>query len=109
MVDGNLFNTLSFIAESLRKGSERPFGGIQARSTTILILRCQLSVYAPQLVITGDFFQLPPVTKGSAEPFFAFESAEWKKSVEHTVTLTHVFRQKDHGPSLVPLWPLSRS
>jgi ATP-dependent DNA helicase PIF1 len=60
-------------------------------------------VYAPQLVITGDFFQLPPVTKGGIEPFFAFESSEWKKCIEHTVTLTHVFRQKDNSLSLVSL------
>jgi len=58
---------------------------------------CGLHIYAPQLVITGDFFQLPPVTKGNTEPFFTFESPEWKKCIEHTVTLTRVFRQKDHS------------
>lgn len=45
--------------------------------------------------MTGDFFQLPPVTKGGKEPFFAFQSEAWKSCIEHTVTLTQVFRQKD--------------
>lgn len=55
-----------------------------------------------QLVVTGDFFQLPPVTKGK-EPFFAFESEAWKRCMEHTVNLTQVFRQKDNSQSLVNL------
>ncbi|KAH7924183.1 hypothetical protein BV22DRAFT_1047643 [Leucogyrophana mollusca] len=46
-----------------------------------------------KLVVTGDFFQLPPVCKG--EPFFAFESEAWKACIEDTVNLTQVFRQKD--------------
>ena len=50
---------------------------------------------AVQLVITGDFFQLPPVTKSSKQPFFAFECDAWKTCIDHTVTLTQVFRQKD--------------
>ena len=106
MVDGHLFDILSSIAQSLRKGSERPFGGIQVRCDRSRARRVDLTyLAAPQLVITGDFFQLPPVTKGKTEPFFAFESPEWKKSIEHTVTLTHVFRQKDHSSSSVIPWP----
>ena len=44
-------------------------------------------------MVTGDFFQLPPVCKG--EVFFAFESEAWKSCIEHTITLNKVFRQKD--------------
>ena len=101
MVDGHLFDTLSQIAQDLRKNTERPFSGIQARPMINFGTQCRLNVQAPQVVITGDFFQLPPVTKGNAEPFFAFESKEWKKCVEHMVTLTHVFRQKDHSSSSI--------
>ncbi|KAH0833835.1 hypothetical protein J3R83DRAFT_10999, partial [Lanmaoa asiatica] len=48
-----------------------------------------------QLVVTGDFFQLPPVCKG--EVFFAFESDAWRSCIEHTITLSKVFRQKDNS------------
>ncbi|KAI0922844.1 hypothetical protein AcV5_010541 [Taiwanofungus camphoratus] len=76
MVDGQLFEMLASLADRLRKKSDRPFGGIQ-------------------VVVTGDFFQLPPITKGNAEPFFAFECEAWTKCIEHTVTLTQVYRQTD--------------
>ena len=75
MVDGELFDKLSQIGRQVRNNG-RPWGGIQ-------------------LIITGDFFQLPPVTKSGVEPFFAFESEAWKKCIDHTVTLTQVYRQKD--------------
>ncbi|KAF7331703.1 ATP-dependent DNA helicase PIF1 [Mycena kentingensis (nom. inval.)] len=74
MVDGPLFSRICKLAQMIRK-NDRPFGGIQ-------------------LVVTGDFFQLPPVSKdGSA--VFAFESEEWKSCIDHTLTLSQVFRQKD--------------
>ncbi|KAI3609614.1 mitochondrial dna helicase [Moniliophthora roreri] len=76
MVDGLLFEQLAEIATKLRKKTDRPFGGLQ-------------------LVVTGDFFQLPPVTKNNQEPTFAFESPAWKSTLEHTINLTQVFRQKD--------------
>ena len=107
MVDGHLFNTLSSIAQSLRKNTERPFGGMQVRCDCPRTDGVDSTHALPQLVITGDFFQLPPVTKGNDEPFFAFESSEWKKCVEHTVTLTQVFRQKDSSLSLAIPWPQS--
>ncbi|CCL99381.1 uncharacterized protein FIBRA_01399 [Fibroporia radiculosa] len=76
MVDGQLFELLTALADRLRKKIDKPFGGIQ-------------------LVVTGDFFQLPPVTKANIEPFFAFECDAWKRCIEHTVTLTQVYRQTD--------------
>jgi len=104
MVDGELFDLLSALAGCLREKSRRPFGGIQVRLDRPQAVRLSLNVCIPQLVITGDFFQLPPVKPGK-EPSFAFESQEWKKCVEHTVTLTQVFRQKDNSSSLVPWRP----
>ncbi|KAK5627608.1 hypothetical protein RRF57_003323 [Xylaria bambusicola] len=76
MVDGDLFDKLSQIAREIRNNG-RAFGGIQ-------------------LVITGDFFQLPPVPDGGKkEAKFAFDAATWNTSIDHTIGLTQVFRQKD--------------
>jgi ATP-dependent DNA helicase PIF1 len=76
MVDGDLFDKLEEIARCIRNNA-RPFGGIQ-------------------LVITGDFFQLPPVPESSSrDAKFAFDAATWNTSIEHTILLTHIFRQKD--------------
>jgi ATP-dependent DNA helicase PIF1 len=75
MVDGDLFDKLEAIARTIRNNG-RPFGGIQ-------------------LVITGDFFQLPPVPENGRQAKFAFDAGTWTTSIEHTIGLHHVFRQKD--------------
>lgn len=76
MVDGDLFDKLEDLARRIRNNG-RPFGGIQ-------------------LVVTGDFFQLPPVPDGSnREARFAFSAATWNTSIQHTILLTYVFRQRD--------------
>ncbi|KAM0722669.1 hypothetical protein Q7P37_002110 [Cladosporium fusiforme] len=75
MVDGELFDKLEAIARNLRNNG-RPFGGIQ-------------------LVITGDFFQLPPVPDKGKVAQFAFDAGTWPTAVEYTIGLHHVFRQKD--------------
>ena len=75
MVDGDLYDKLEHIARAIRNNG-RPFGGIQ-------------------LVITGDFFQLPPVPDKGKSAKFAFDAATWNTTIEHTILLSHVFRQKD--------------
>ena len=80
MVDGDLFDKLEAIARAIRNNG-RPFGGIQ-------------------LVITGDFFQLPPVPDYGRVSKFSFDAATWNTSIEHTIGLTQVFRQKDPGESM---------
>lgn len=80
MVDGDLFDKLEGIARLMRNNG-RPFGGIQ-------------------LVITGDFFQLPPVPdfdNKSRGVKFAFDAGTWSTAIHHTIGLTEVFRQKDPG------------
>jgi ATP-dependent DNA helicase PIF1 len=77
MVDGDLFDKLEKLARILRNNG-RPFGGIQ-------------------LVITGDFFQLPPVPDSGRMARFAFEADSWNTTIEHTIRLTEVFRQRDPG------------
>ena len=54
------------------KGNEYPFGGIQ-------------------LILFGDFFQLPPVKN----PDFCFESQAWKDAEIRVVELKESFRQQD--------------
>ncbi|KFY66495.1 hypothetical protein V496_02037 [Pseudogymnoascus sp. VKM F-4515 (FW-2607)] len=75
MVDGELFDKLEGIARFIRKNG-RPFGGIQ-------------------LVVTGDFFQLPPVPDYGKQVKFAFDADTWSTSVHHTIGLTEIFRQRD--------------
>jgi ATP-dependent DNA helicase PIF1 len=77
MIDGDLFDLLEKTARIVR-ASVRPFGGIQ-------------------LIVSGDFFQLPPVKKhGSAvDPKFAFEAESWEDVIDHKRELTHVYRQSD--------------
>ena len=62
MIDGNYFKKLEAVARSI-KGSDKPFGGIQ-------------------LILTGDFLQLPPVVKGEEERRFAFETSAWQRCVQ---------------------------
>jgi ATP-dependent DNA helicase PIF1 len=78
MVEGDLFDKLAHLACTLRKNT-KPFGGIQ-------------------LIVSGDFFQLPPVVKGG-QVKFAFEDQKWTECIQRTFNLTKVFRQKDQGGS----------
>lgn len=79
MVDGELFDKLEAIARIIRNNG-RAFGDIQ-------------------LVVTGDFFQLPPVPDYGKVARFAFDANTWCTAIEHTIGLTQVFRQRDPGKS----------
>ena len=58
MLDKELFEAVDVIARSVRGRVDEPFGGLQ-------------------MLIVGDFFQLPPVGRGSARSF-CFESPAWE-------------------------------
>ncbi|CAI5441752.1 unnamed protein product [Caenorhabditis angaria] len=73
MIDRNYFEKLEYVARAIRH-KDTPFGGIQ-------------------LIITGDFLQLPPVTKD--EPQFCFESDAWNRCMRRTIVLEKVKRQND--------------
>lgn len=79
MLDGVLFDKLEHIARVVRN-CRQPFGGIQ-------------------LVLSGDFFQLPPVPDQSHEyrmpATFAFDAKSWPRCISRPVFLSQVFRQKD--------------
>lgn len=74
MISGQLFDKLEYIARRIRS-SQMPFGGIQ-------------------LVLCGDFLQLPPVgiNKGVNR---SFEAQSWSKCIRKYVALDKVFRQSD--------------
>ena len=77
MVDGNYFKKLEYVARKV-KNSDKPFGGIQ-------------------LIMCGDFFQLPPVSKGKEEKRFAFETSSWQRCGLTNIELTQVRRQSDQS------------
>jgi len=71
------FELLDAIGKQVRN-PQKPFGGIQ-------------------LLFSGDFYQLPPVSKHKedASGKFCFESSLWKQTFSRVIQLTQVFRQKD--------------
>lgn len=75
MVDGEFFEKLEAVARVMKK-SDQPFGGIQ-------------------LIICGDFLQLPPVTKGKEKVRFCFQTNAWLKCIQVNIELTEVRRQSD--------------
>lgn len=83
MVDGDFFEKIEAVARYVRN-NDKPFGGIQ-------------------LILCGDFFQLPPVTKSSGysqqsneNKRFCFQSTAWEKCIEISFELKKVHRQKDN-------------
>ena len=74
MATSGLLETLDAVAKAMRR-SNKPFGGLQ-------------------LLFSGDFYQLPPVTKTGAT-VFAFESPLWPVLVSTSILLTDIHRQSD--------------
>ncbi|XP_045907580.1 ATP-dependent DNA helicase PIF1 [Micropterus dolomieu] len=77
MVEAQFFDKLESVARSVRKSTE-PFGGIQ-------------------LIICGDFLQLPPVSKGKEKASFCFQARSWRKVIQLNMELTEVRRQTDQS------------
>jgi len=75
MVSPELFSSMDLILRGF-KGTDAPFGGVQ-------------------VVISGDFFQLPPVSKEPKEKRFAWQSPAWKALELQTCYLQEKFRQDD--------------
>jgi len=76
MLSAEMFDMLSVIGSRVRLNDE-PFGGIQ-------------------LVLCGDFYQLPPIGLGK-DKRFCFESATWKKMLgtNSMIILDKIFRQQE--------------
>lgn len=71
MIIPEIFDKLNEIAKKIRRTS-LPFGGIQ-------------------LIVTGDFFQLPPVKSKE----LCFESISWAEVIYKEVVLKTIMRQRD--------------
>ncbi len=74
MISAAVFNLLNNVFKLVRQ-KDLPFGGIQ-------------------LVVLGDFFQLPPVAK-EEQVDFCFNAAAWVEGDFQTFELAEIFRQSD--------------
>lgn len=58
-----------------------------------------------QLILSGDFFQLPPVPEQDSTTIipstFAFDALSWSRCIDEPVSLTKVFRQKDNSGCMI--------
>jgi len=75
MVSPEIFASMDKVLRAF-KNSPEPFGGVQ-------------------VVISGDFFQLPPVSKEFKEKRFAWQSPVWKALELKSCYLQEKFRQDD--------------
>lgn len=75
MLDAVTVNDVSNILAAVH-GNSKPFGGIQ-------------------VVFVGDFFQLPPVSRGGEQKRFAFEAESWIFADPKVCYLTEQHRQND--------------
>lgn len=96
MLNAELLDKFNTIGKSIREDS-RPFGGLQV---SLAHPRAAGHAHASQLVFCGDFFQLPPVSKGGSYgvgPKFAFDAECWEKAFPRSsiIHLKSVFRQTD--------------
>ena len=75
MLDARTLSLVEAVVKKIR-GNDMPFGGLQ----TVLI---------------GDFFQLPPVTRGDEKTQFAFDSESWTNLSPTICYITEQHRQDD--------------
>ena len=75
MVSPEIFSSMDRILRAF-KNSPAPFGGVQ-------------------VIISGDFFQLPPVSREFKEKRFAWQSPAWKSLDLKSCYLDEKFRQND--------------
>ncbi|NEW61523.1 AAA family ATPase [Sulfurovum sp. bin170] len=75
MVSPELFSSMDRVLQAF-KNSSKPFGGVQ-------------------VIASGDFFQLPPISKVPKEKRFAWQSPSWRDLDFRTCYLEVKFRQDD--------------
>ena len=75
MLDGRMLDMIEKVCRTVRQ-REEAFGGLQ-------------------VVLVGDFYQLPPIARQGDMPRFAFESNTWARAQLLTCYLTEQHRQED--------------
>lgn len=75
MLSANVLSMVDQVCREVKRNS-LPFGGMQ-------------------VVLVGDFFQLPPIGRGTNRPAFAFESSVWEDLHPIVCYLTEQHRQED--------------
>ncbi|MBI2617268.1 AAA family ATPase [Candidatus Gottesmanbacteria bacterium] len=75
MVHGERLDRINTICKKIR-GNTLPFGGIQ-------------------VVLSGDFFQLPPVSEKRENFDFVYKSQSWRELTPHILYLESQYRQTD--------------
>ena len=80
MMSAKLFDILDILGRKCRNQPTLPFGGIQ-------------------IVMSGDFYQLPPIGEPNeldkAASAFCFESSRWNQTFDCIIQLATIFRQTD--------------
>jgi hypothetical protein len=75
MVSPNIFLSIDMILQAFKQNN-KPFGGIQ-------------------VILSGDFFQLPPIIKNGSNKKFAWQCRSWKELDLQTCYLEKKYRQND--------------
>ncbi len=75
MLSGEVFDILDKVFRAVRQ-NDLPMGGLQ-------------------MVLFGDFLQLPPISRNSDGPDFCFNSKAWQDLNLELFVLEEIFRQKD--------------
>jgi len=75
MLDDTMLDLLDETLAQVR-GQDAPFGGIQ-------------------IIVIGDFLQLPPVSRKNENKTFCFDSVAWESAGFTNIVLTHIYRQED--------------
>ena len=77
MLDGLTLDAVNQVCQKIRNSNE-PFGGLQ-------------------MVVVGDFFQLPPIANRGEQAVFAFQSESWRAVNWAVCYLTEQHRQLDEA------------
>ncbi|KAF8531596.1 hypothetical protein JB92DRAFT_3104763 [Gautieria morchelliformis] len=88
MLDGDIYDKLCEMAQTLNKQCYLPFGGLQ-------------------LILMGDFFQFPPIPPKWHTAKCAFQGKNWSSTIQHKFILKHVYQADPGSPQCSKWWPIA--